>query len=172
MIHIKVSINPLAGQFTRNRNMSRTWTTLCAFPERFAQFIEYDDSGVALGLAEVSLRTDYVNGTVTSPVAFLEGIYVVSQARRSGIAQRLIAETERWALNVGCRELASDAPLENIDSHAMQAALGFSESERVVFFKKTLWSQMDNNACTCPQPDSPNAQSTAQPGAAHLEAWA
>jgi aminoglycoside 6'-N-acetyltransferase I len=110
------------------------------FPERFAQFIEYDDSGAALGLAEVSLRTDYVNGTTTSPVAFLEGIYVVSQARRSGIARRLIAETERWALNVGCREWASDAPLENMDSHAMHAALGFSESECVVFFKKTLWS--------------------------------
>jgi aminoglycoside 6'-N-acetyltransferase I len=81
-------------------------------PKRFAQFVEYADSGVALGLVEVSLRGDYVNGTLASPVAFLEGIYVVSQGRRQGIARMLIAEVERWALSVGCCDLASDSRWE------------------------------------------------------------
>lgn len=109
-----------------------------AEPARFAQFVEYDSSGSPVGVIEVSLRTDYVNGADTSPTAFLEGIYVVPEARRSGIARRLIAEVERWALRVGCTELASDARLENTSSHAMHAALGFVETERVVFFKKEL----------------------------------
>lgn len=39
---------------------------------------------------------------------------------------------------MGCGELASDAPLENAASHAMHHALGFVETERVVFFKKAL----------------------------------
>ena len=39
-----------------------------ASPERFAQFIEYDPSGNALGFVEVALRSDYVNGTNSSPV--------------------------------------------------------------------------------------------------------
>lgn len=109
-----------------------------AAPERFAQFIEYDRSGNALGFAEVALRSDYVNGTNSSPVAFLEGIYVVPQARRQGIARKLVAEAERWAISMGCGEFASDALLENTRSHAMHVALGFKESERVVFFKKAL----------------------------------
>jgi aminoglycoside 6'-N-acetyltransferase I len=106
--------------------------------KRYAQFMEYDDAGAALGFIEISIRSDYVNGTDTSPVAFLEGIFVMPEARRSGVAQRLVAEAEHWAKFMGCREFASDAPLDNTASHAMHSALGFTETERVVFFKKAL----------------------------------
>lgn len=109
-----------------------------ASPERFAQFIEYDPSGNALGFVEVALRSDYVNGTNSSPVGFLEGIYVLPQARRQGIARILVTEAERWAASVGCSEFASDAFIDNTRSHAMHAALGFEETERVVFFRKAL----------------------------------
>jgi aminoglycoside 6'-N-acetyltransferase I len=34
--------------------------------------------------------------------------------------------------------MASDALLENTDSHAMHRALGFEEAERVVYFRKLL----------------------------------
>jgi aminoglycoside 6'-N-acetyltransferase I len=112
--------------------------TFLASPERFAQFIEYDRSGSALGLVEVALRSDYVNGTNSSPVASLEGIYVVPHARRQGIARMLVAEAERWAASVGCSEFASDALIDNARSHAMHVALGFEETERVVFFSKAL----------------------------------
>ena len=40
--------------------------------------------------------------------------------------------------NAGVLVFASDAALENTESHAMHAALGFQESERVVFFRKAL----------------------------------
>ena len=109
-----------------------------ASPQRFAQFIEYDQVGNAVGLVEVAIRHDYVNGTNSSPVAFLEGIYVVSEARKRGVARSLVGEAERWAVKAGCVEFASDAALENTESHAMHAALGFQESERVVFFRKAL----------------------------------
>ncbi len=109
-----------------------------AAPEKFASFVEYDERKTPLAFMEVSVRSDYVNGTDSSPVAYLEGIYVVPSARGRGIARTLISVAEQWALEVGCRELASDAPLENLASQAMHLALGFEESERVVFFKKTL----------------------------------
>ena len=51
----------------------------CANPERYVQFITYAQSGQAGGFVEAAVRTDYVNGTRSSPVAFLEGIYVVSE---------------------------------------------------------------------------------------------
>ena len=109
-----------------------------AAPERFVQYIEYDSAGAPIAFVEASLRTDYVNGTTSSPVAFLEGLYVVPNARRRGIARTLVATIERWAADRGCTEFASDATLDNVQSHRMHLALGFKESQRVVFFKKQL----------------------------------
>jgi aminoglycoside 6'-N-acetyltransferase I len=94
--------------------------------------------GKPIGFAETSLRSDYVNGCETSPVAFLEGIYVAPDQRRKGVARALIGEAEAWAKKIGCKEFASDALLANSDSHKMHTALGFSETERVVYFRKSL----------------------------------
>jgi len=110
----------------------------CANPERHVQFVAYPEPGIAAGLVEAAIRTDHVNGTHTAPVAFLEGLYVIPEARRQGIARALVAEVERWAVDMGCRELASDALLENQTSHAAHRALGFEETKRVVFFRKAL----------------------------------
>ena len=105
---------------------------------RWAQFVAYSASGQAVGLAEAALRTDHVNGTESSPVPFLEGLYVAPQARRQGVGASLVAAVERWAREMGYRELASDARLENEAGHAVHRALGFEETERVVFFRKRL----------------------------------
>ncbi|CAK9890697.1 MULTISPECIES: aminoglycoside 6'-N-acetyltransferase [Pseudomonas] len=107
-------------------------------PQRLVAFLARDHAGRALGFAEVSIRTDYVNGSNSSPVAFLEGVFVAPQARGQGVAGRLIVAVEQWAVSQGCSELASDAALDNHSSHAMHAALGFSETERVVYFLKPL----------------------------------
>lgn len=107
-------------------------------PFHFGQFVARDQAGVRLGFAEVSLRTDYVNGTESSPVAFVEGLFVLPHARRRGVAGALMNEVVAWARARGCSELASDALLENAGSHAMHAALGFTETERVVFFRRVL----------------------------------
>jgi aminoglycoside 6'-N-acetyltransferase I len=105
---------------------------------RYRQFVAYSSSREAIGLAEASLRSDYVNGTESSPVAFLEGLYVVPSARRKGVAASLVAVVADWARAAGRRELASDAVLENSISHVVHRALGFEETERVVFFRQQL----------------------------------
>jgi len=94
--------------------------------------------GRAAGFVEASRRVDYVNGTSTSPVAFLEGLYVVPSERRKGVARMLVAEIERWALAHGCSELASDSPVENTTAHAAHLGLGFEETERVVYFRRAV----------------------------------
>ena len=38
----------------------------------------------------------------------------------------------------GCTELASDALIDNTLGHQMHRGLGFDETERVVYFKKSL----------------------------------
>ena len=113
----------------------------CAAPERFGQFIAYAPTYDPQGLVEVALRNDYVNGTKSSPVAFLEGVYVVPAERRRGIARLLMAAAEGWARARGCVEFASDASLADQSSHAMHRAVGFEETERVVYFRKVLVAQ-------------------------------
>jgi aminoglycoside 6'-N-acetyltransferase I len=107
-------------------------------PTRFAAFIARETNGGAIGFAEGSLRHDYVNGCDTSPVGFLEGIYVVPAFRRRGVAAWLVRAVEQWTLAQGASELASDALIDNVESHRMHAALGFHETERVVCFRKRL----------------------------------
>ena len=101
-------------------------------------FIAVDGEGNSCGFAEASLRRDYVNGCDTSPVGFLEGIFVEPTHQGRGIGRRLSAAVEAWAREKECRELASDALLENTHSHAFHAALGFEETERVVYFRMKL----------------------------------
>ena len=59
-------------------------------------------------------------------------------SRRNGVARALVADVERWALAERCSELASDSPLENVTAHAAHRALGFEETERVVYFRRPV----------------------------------
>jgi aminoglycoside 6'-N-acetyltransferase I len=113
-------------------------TAMCLEPDRFHASIAYDEAEKALGFIEASMRQDYVNGTESSPVGFIEGLYVVADARQRGVGRALVEAAERWARAGGCREMASDALIDNVESHAMHRALGFTETERVVYFRKEL----------------------------------
>jgi aminoglycoside 6'-N-acetyltransferase I len=104
-------------------------------PLRFASFIARGADGTPLGLAEASIRSDYFNGCSTSPVGFLEGLFVRDEARRHGIARGLIVAVEQWARERGCSELAFDALLDNETSHQAHRGVGFAETERVIFCK-------------------------------------
>lgn len=113
-------------------------TGFMAAPDRFGQFMACAADGTSIGLAEVSVRFDYVNGTETSPAAFLEGLYVEPGSRRQGVARALLLSVTAWARARGCTELASDTLLENTLSQAVHSRLGFMETERVVYFNMTL----------------------------------
>lgn len=112
--------------------------TLIWDPKGATAFLARLPDGPAIGFAEAALRYDYVNGCATCPVAFLEGIYVDPDNRNRGIARLLVQAVEAWARGFGCSELASDTHLHNTGSQNMHAALGFEETERVVYFRKRL----------------------------------
>ncbi|MFT4182205.1 MAG: GNAT family N-acetyltransferase [Rhizobium sp.] len=110
---------------------------MLAEPKAIA-FIARSRTGEMVGFAEATLRHEYVNGCNTSPVLFLEGIYVCPEYRRQGVAQSFCHVISDWGRAAGCHEFASDALLENTQSHAFHAALGFEETRRVVYFRKSL----------------------------------
>jgi aminoglycoside 6'-N-acetyltransferase I len=110
---------------------------LAGNPDR-AAFVALDAADKVVAFAEATIRRDYVEGCDTSGVAFLEGIYVEPDARKTGVARALSEAVAEWGRAQGCTEYASNALLDNLDSHAFHAAIGFIETERVVFFKKAL----------------------------------
>jgi aminoglycoside 6'-N-acetyltransferase I len=91
----------------------------------------------AIGFAEIAVRK-YANGCDTRPVAFLEGVWVKPQFRRRGIGTRLVAHAEKFIAERGFRELGSDTQIDNHASQAAHLAWGFSETERVVYYRKVL----------------------------------
>ena len=92
----------------------------------------------AVGFAQCQLRRDYVEGTESSPVGYLEGIYVAEGFRRQGIAGALLAACEGWAREKGCREFASDCELDNEESLRFHRHMGFEEANRIICFAKKL----------------------------------
>lgn len=117
--------------------------------ERLADFAQLDaspeaacflafDGGDAIGFAQCQLRHDYVEGCSTSPVGFLEGLYVAPAHQRQGVAKQLIAACEDWSRRLGCTEFASDCELDNTASLAFHLAAGFEEAGRTIWFRKDL----------------------------------
>lgn len=97
-----------------------------------------EEDGAPAGFAHVSLRRDYVEGTDTSPVGYLEAIFVRPERRRQGVARALLAACEGWAAAQGCREFASDCELTNEESRQFHRGVGFAEANRIVCFVKPL----------------------------------
>jgi len=91
-----------------------------------------------VGFAQCQLRHDYVEGTRSSPVGYLEGIYVLPEYRNRGHAWELLAQCEQWARAQGCTEFASDCELENEASLAFHLKAGFTEANRIICFTKKL----------------------------------
>ena len=102
-----------------------------------ALFLAYADE-TAVGFAQCQLRYDYVEGTDSSPVGYLEGIYVADGYRQQGVARELLTVCETWAKSNGCTEFASDCELDNVQSLQFHLNVGFEEANRIICFTKKL----------------------------------
>jgi len=107
-----------------------------------AVFLACLAGGEAVGFAEVRLRHDYVNGTESSPVGFLEGWYVQPAWQGHAVGRALLAAVQAWTRAAGCRGLASHSRVEDVQAHAAHRACGFEETERVVYFRMVLDAEL------------------------------
>ncbi len=103
-----------------------------------AQFFIYFDNDIPIGFAQVQLRYDYVEGTSSSSVGYLEGIFIEKAYRKKGYAKALLVACEVWVKEKGCAEFASDCEIDNEISIQFHSAMQFQEVNRIVCFKKTL----------------------------------
>lgn len=100
-------------------------------------FIKYYED-IPVGFAQCGLRTDYVEGTESSPVGYLEGVFVKEEYRNKGYARELVHTCEKWAKDKGCSEFASDCELSNVNSLKFHLATGFDEANRIICFRKNI----------------------------------
>jgi len=100
--------------------------------------IAQDSTGSVAGFIDCGLRSHADGCDSSHPVGYIEGWYVVPSQRRRGIAARLLAAAEQWAIAQGCHELASDTWIDNLDSQRVHEALGFEVVDRCVNYRKKL----------------------------------
>ncbi len=105
--------------------------------EPLAVLLAAGESREVVGFAELSVR-NCAEGCSTNRVAYLEGWYVEPRARRQGVGTALVRAAEDWGRAQGCTEFASDTEIDNHVSAAAHAALGFTETDRIVCFRKDL----------------------------------
>lgn len=99
--------------------------------------LAFEDTGTPVGFAELSIRSQ-AEGCDTDTVAYLEGWYVIPEARQKGAGRALVQAAEQWAREEGCSEFASDTLLDNEVSAAAHRALGFTEIVQIRCFRKSL----------------------------------
>ncbi len=80
-----------------------------------AAFFLYFERDIPVGFAQCQLRHDSVEGTKSSPVGYLEGIFVAENYRNKGIARHLLRYCEQWSRNKGFTEFASDCEITNVE---------------------------------------------------------
>jgi len=98
----------------------------------------YQADNKYVAMMHLSIRSDYVNGTDTSPILYLEAIYVLSDYRKQGIARKFVEFAEETAKKKEITQLASDCLLENKTSELFHKSCGFREEERVICFVKDV----------------------------------
>ncbi len=111
-----------------------TWTTL---PEPYVGFLAFDDIGEPIGMIDARVR-NYAEGAPKLAAPYVEDLWIEPASRGSGVARALLGAVEAWAREQGYDWLASDALIDNVDSHRWHAAVGFAEMERLVLFGKPL----------------------------------
>jgi aminoglycoside 6'-N-acetyltransferase I len=89
------------------------------------------------GLLEARVR-NYAEGCFSSRVGYIEGWYVDPDLRRQGLGRRLVCAAEQWARQLGLVEMASDCDIDNEVSLYAHNALGYTEVERIICFRKVL----------------------------------
>jgi aminoglycoside 6'-N-acetyltransferase I len=103
-----------------------------------AVLVSEDEDGALTGFLEVGLRSHADGCDTARPVGFVEGWFVQEVSRGQGIGTELMRAAEEWTRAQGCRELASDTPIDNHASQRAHEALGFEVADRCVHFCKAI----------------------------------
>ncbi|WP_084281421.1 aminoglycoside 6'-N-acetyltransferase [Alkaliphilus transvaalensis] len=120
----------------KGEDMEDEFRQLMKLPKNKAFLYKKDEEYI--GFINLSLRSDYVEGSSSSPVGYLEGIYVEPSFRKNYIAKSLLEKGEAWARENGCTQIGSDIEYHNELSYVFHTNVGFKEANKLICFIKDL----------------------------------
>jgi GNAT superfamily N-acetyltransferase len=90
-----------------------------------ALLVACDEDGALLGFAGVSVRRHFSGDRD----AYLGELVVAAEARRRGVASRLVIAAEEWATQHGLERLTVETGATNTPARRLYARLGYLEEE-------------------------------------------
>ena len=108
--------------------------------DTYQHYLAQHKNGKYMGFITLSIRSDPVEEATTSPVGYIEGIFVKPKYRKRGVARALVKKAESWTMDHGFTELGSDTELVNKKSQKFHKHVGFNKSDTIVHFIKKLKS--------------------------------
>ena len=106
--------------------------------KKSSRFLLGRHAGAPVCCAQISFRHEYVEGTSSSPVAYVESLIVGDRYRGKGCSSITIRACERYALACGCSEIATDCIYDDLDSRQFLNGVGFTEANTITCFVKSL----------------------------------
>jgi aminoglycoside 6'-N-acetyltransferase I len=101
-------------------------------------FVAVDVHESPIGFLEANIRSHADGCDPFRPVGYVEGWFVREEFRQQGVGRELLRAAEEWARSQGCKEMASDALIDNYGSQHAHEALGFDVVDRCVHYRKAL----------------------------------
>lgn len=98
-----------------------------------------------IAFVNTSIRNDYVEGSDSSKVGYIEGIYVSEKYRRMKIARELINTCVVYFKEIGVTQIGSDTELENKQSQNFHKAIGFKEVSTIKHYIMNIGNEIEKD---------------------------
>lgn len=103
----------------------------------FQCLIAFDDDEEAAGFIELTIRSS-AEDCMTSPVLYVEGWFVDEGHRGTGVGKALMEAGFAWGRGMGCKEVGSDARVDNEGSAKAHLAMGFADAGVIRCFRRGI----------------------------------
>ena len=97
-------------------------------------FIQYQDQ-TPVGFAQCSMRSDYVEGTESSPVGYLEGIFVKEDHRGKGYAGECLDYARQIAEKENCYKMMLLTGSKDPETFHFYEKAGYNSSDKTAFIQ-------------------------------------
>lgn len=87
-----------------------------------------------IGFIHMSIRSGFVEGANTTPVGYVEGIYVKPDFRRKGVAKELYHAGIEWLKSKKCTQIGADIGIYNDMCPDFYIGMGFKEVNRIICY--------------------------------------
>ena len=87
-----------------------------------------------IGFIHMSIRSGFVEGADTTPVGYIEGVYVKPDYRRKGVAKELYHAGLEWLKSEKCSQIGADIGINDNMCPDFYIGMGYKEANRIICY--------------------------------------